>query len=254
MGQLDGKVAFLTGAGSGVGVGIALALAKAGASVGMMGRTRETLEQTKAKLDDLGAKSLVCVGDATIRADVDRAVAATEQAFGPIWTLVTNAYQAWRTPVEEITDEILDTSLRGCIHNTLYCMQAVFPTMKERGGRIINFGSGGSTQGLPDLGAYNIAKEGIRGLTKTAAMGWGQYGITVNNVCPLAFSDSYRYWFDEMIDDEGRRKHLEGIPMRRVGDPEKDIAPLVVFLASEASGYITSRTFHVDGGNCYYDR
>ena len=254
MGELDGKVAFLTGAGSGVGVGIALALAKAGASVGMMGRTKETLEETKAKLDALGAKSMFMVGDCTIRDDVNRAVAATEKEFGPIWALVTNAYQAWRTNVEDITDEVLDISLRGCIHNTLYCMQAVFPTMKERGGRIINFGSGGSTQGLPDLGAYNIAKEGIRGLTKTAAMGWGQYGITVNNVCPLAFSDSYKYWFEEMIDDEGRAKHLAGIPMRRIGDPEKDIAPLVVFLASEASGYITSRTFHVDGGNCYYDR
>jgi NAD(P)-dependent dehydrogenase (short-subunit alcohol dehydrogenase family) len=254
MGELEGKVAFLTGAGSGVGVGIAMALGKAGASIGLMGRTRETLERTKGMLDELGAKSLVCVGDCTVRDDVNRAVAATAKEFGPIWALVNNAYQAWRTPVEEITDEVLDLSLRGCIHNSLYCMQAVFPTMKERGGRIINFGSGGSTQGLPDLGAYNIAKEGIRGLTKTAAMGWGQYGITVNNVCPLAFSDSYKYWFDEMIDDEGRRKHLEGIPMRRVGDPEKDIAPLVVFLASEASGYITSRTFHVDGGNCYYDR
>ena len=254
MGELDGKVAFLTGAGSGVGVGIALALAKAGAKVGLMGRTRETLEETHAKIRALGGQSLVSVGDCTIRDDVNRAVAATEKEFGPIWALVTNAYQAWRTNVEDITDEVLDLSLRGCIHNTLYCMQAVFPTMKERGGRIINFGSGGSTQGLPDLGAYNIAKEGIRGLTKTAAMGWGQYGITVNNVCPLALSDSYKYWFEEMIDDEGRAKHLEGIPMRRVGDPEKDIAPLVVFLASEASGYITSRTFHVDGGNCYYDR
>lgn len=254
MGELAGKVAFLTGAGSGLGVGLAIALAKAGAAVGLMGRTRETLEETKAKLDALGAKSLVCVGDCTVRDDVNRAVADTEKAFGPIWALVTNAYLAHRSTVEEITDEFLDKSLRGCIHNTLYCMQAVFPTMKERGGRIINFGSGGATQGSPDLGAYNIAKEGIRGLTKSAAGSWGKYGITVNNVCPLAFSDSYHFWFEEMIDDEGRRKHLENIPMRRIGDPEKDVAPLVVFLASEASGYITSRTFHVDGGNCFYDR
>lgn len=254
MNELQGKVVFLTGAGSGVGVGLALALAKAGASLGLFGRTRETLEQTAAKLAELGAQSLVCVGDATVRDDVNRAVADVERQLGPIWALVNNAYLAHRSLVEDITDEFLDKSLRGCIHNTLYCMQAVFPTMKERGGRIINFGSGGSTQGLPELGAYNIAKEGIRGLTKTAAMGWGQYGITVNNVCPLAFSDSYRFWFEEMIDDEGRRKHLENIPMRRVGEPEQDIAPIVVFLASEASGYITSRTFHVDGGNCYYDR
>lgn len=254
MGVLDGKVVFLTGAGSGVGVGLALALGKAGATIGMMGRTRETLENTKSMLDELGVKSLVNVGDCTIRDDVNRCVAATQAEFGPIWALVNNAYLAWRTTVDEITDEYLDKSLRGCIHNTLYCMQAVYPTMKERGGRIINFGTGASTQGVPNMGAYNIAKEGIRGLTKSAAVEWGKYGITVNNVCPLAFSDSYKYWFDEMLDDAGREEHLAGIPMRRVGDPEKDIAPLVVFLASEASGYITSRTFHVDGGNCYYDR
>jgi 2-hydroxycyclohexanecarboxyl-CoA dehydrogenase len=252
--DLTGKVVFLTGAGRGLGVGLALALAKAGATLGLFGRTRETLEQTAAMLAELGTTSLVCVGDATVREDVNRAVAEVEAALGPIWALVTNAYSAERTQVEDITDEILDGALRGCIHSTLYCMQAVFPTMKERGGRIINFGSGGATQGLPELGAYNIAKEGIRGLTKTAAMGWGQYGITVNNVCPLAFSDAYRTWFEDFIDDEGRRKHLAGIPMRRVGDPEKDVAPLVVFLASEESGYITSRTFHADGGNCYYDR
>lgn len=254
MGDLDGKVAFITGAGRGVGVGIALALAKAGAAVGMMGRTQETLDQTKAKLDALGAKSLVCVGDVSKRADVDRAVAETEKAFGPVWALVTNAYYSARTLVEDITEEDLDESLRICVHGTLYCMQACFPSMKQHGGRIINFGSGGSTMGLPELGAYNISKEAIRGLTKTAAMGWGQYGITVNNVCPLAPSDAYQYWFDEMLDDEGRKKHLEGIPLRRMGDPEKDIGATVVFLAGPGGGYITSRTLHLDGGNCYYDR
>jgi NAD(P)-dependent dehydrogenase (short-subunit alcohol dehydrogenase family) len=254
MGELDGKVAFLTGAGRGVGAGIALALAKAGATIGLFGRTRETLEQTSAAIAELGASSLVCVGDTGVRADVDRAVAEVQARFGPIWALVNNAYSAERTFVEDITDDILDGALRGCIHGSLYTMQACFPTMKEHGGRIINFGSGGATMGLPELGAYNIAKEGVRGLTKTAAASWGQYGITVNTICPLAASDAYRSWFEDMIDDEGRRKHLEGIPMRRLGDPEKDVGALVVFLAGPGGGYITSRTLHVDGGNCYYER
>ena len=254
MGELDGKVAFLTGGGRGVGVGIAMALAKAGATVGLFGRSRETLEKTAAAIAELGGRSLVCVGDTGVRADVDRAVAEVQDKFGPIWALVNNAYSAERTHVEDITDEILDGALRGCIHSSLYTMQACFPTMKEHGGRIINFGSGGATMGRPELGAYNIAKEGVRGLTKTAAAAWGQYGITVNTICPLAASDAYRTWFEDMIDDEGRRKHLEGIPMRRLGDPEKDIGALVVFLAGPGAGYITSRTLHVDGGNCYYDR
>lgn len=254
MGELDGKVAFLTGAGRGVGVGIAAALAKAGAKVGLMGRTRENLEQTAEMIAELGGESLVCVGSVGIRADVDRAIAEVQGKFGSIWALVNNAYSAERTPVEDITDEILDDALRSCIHGSLYTMQACFPAMKEHGGRIINFGSGASTMGLADMGAYNLAKEGVRGLTKTAAVAWGQYGITVNNICPLAPSEAYQYWFDHMLDDEGRRKHLEGIPLRRMGDPEKDIGATVVFLAGPGGGYITSRTLHLDGGNCYYDR
>lgn len=254
MGELDGKVVFLTGAGRGVGVGIALALAKAGASIGLFGRTRATLEETAGKLAEFGCRSLVCVGDVGVRADVDRAVAQVEAKLGPIWALVTNAYSAERTLVEDITDEILDDALRACVHGTLYCMQACFPTMKQHGGRIINFGSGGATMGLPELGAYNVAKEAIRGLTKTAALGWGRYGITVNTICPLSASDAYRTWFEDMLDDEGRRKHLEGIPLRRMGDAEKDIGALVVFLAGPGGGYMTSRTLHVDGGNCCYDR
>ena len=254
MGDLDGRVAFLTGAGRGVGVGIAIALAKAGASLGLFGRTRETLEETAKQVEALGGRSVVCVGDMTVRADIDRAVAQVQDELGPIWALVNNAYSAERTQVEDITDEILDDALRGCIHGPLFAMQACFPVMKEQGGRIVNFGSGGATMGVPELGAYNIAKEGVRGLTKTAAVDWGKYGITVNTVCPLAPSDAYRTWFEDIIDDEHRRKHLEGIPMRRLGDPEKDIGALVVFLVGPGASFITSRTIHVDGGNCFYDR
>jgi NAD(P)-dependent dehydrogenase (short-subunit alcohol dehydrogenase family) len=251
---LEGKVAFVTGAGRGLGVGIATALAKAGASVGLMGRTRETLEETAKSLEALGARTHVSVGDVGIRADVDRAIGEVQDKLGPIWALVNNAYASERTAIEDVSEADLDDALRACIFGSLFTMQACFPTMKEKGGRIINFGSGGSTMGLPALGAYNIAKEGVRGLTKTAAMGWGQYNITVNNVCPLATSDSYEYWFNEMLDDAGRKQHLEGIPMRRMGEAEADIAPLVVFLTGPGGGFITSRTFHVDGGNCYYDR
>jgi NAD(P)-dependent dehydrogenase (short-subunit alcohol dehydrogenase family) len=253
MGELEGRVAFLTGAGRGVGVGIALALAKAGASIGLFGRTRETLEETREKVEALGASALVCVGDVGVRGDVDRAVGEVQAQLGPIWALVNNAYAAITTSVEGITDEALDSTLRACLHGSLYCMQACFPTMKEKGGRIVNFGSGAATMGTPVLASYNIAKEAIRGLTKTAAVDWGRYGITVNTVCPLSSSDAYEAWFASLGPDD-QRKHLEGIPLQRMGDAEKDIGSLVVFLAGPGGGYMTSRTFHVDGGNCYYDR
>jgi len=253
MGELDDKVVFLTGAGRGIGVGIALALAKAGASLSLFGRTKETLEETAAKLSDLGCRSLVCVGDVGVRADVEKAISAAQLELGPIWELVNNAYGAKSTYTEDITDDILDAALRTCVYGSLYAMQACFPTMQERGGRIINCGSGGSTMGLPELGAYNIAKEGIRGLTKTAAAGWGKYGITVNTICPLSSSDAYQGWF-KSLSEQKQREHLEGIPLGRMGDAEKDIGALVVFLAGPGGGYITGRTLHVDGGNCYYDR
>jgi NAD(P)-dependent dehydrogenase (short-subunit alcohol dehydrogenase family) len=253
MGELDGRVAFVTGAGRGIGVGIALALAKAGAGVGLFGRTRETLEQTAAKVAETGARSVVCVGDVRVRSDVDAAIARVQEELGPVWALVNNAFAAELTTVEDVTDAILDDALRSCVHGSLYAMQACFPTMRERGGRIINFGSGASTQGNPDIAAYNIAKEAIRGLTKTAAMGWGRYGITVNAVCPLSPSEAYQSWYAG-ADPETRDRHLETIPLGRMGDPEQDIAPLIVFLAGPGGGYITSRTLHVDGGSNYYDR
>lgn len=253
MGELDGKVAFLTGAGRGVGVGIATALTKAGAAVGLMGRTRETLEQTAGLIADLGGTSVICVGDVGVKSDVERAVAEVQAQLGPVWSLVNNAYSAVTTTVEDITDEVMEVALRSCIYGSLYTMQACFPTMKERGGRILNFGSGAATMGTPVLASYNIAKEGVRGLTKVAAVNWGPYGITVNNICPLSASDAYEAWFSS-LDQEAQRKHLEGIPLQRMGDPETDIGSLVVFLSGPGGGYITSRTFHVDGGNCYYDR
>ncbi len=253
MSSLEGKVAFLTGAGRGLGVGIAVALAKAGASVALFGRKREALEETAAKMAEVGGRSLICLGDVRNRADIDAAVAATIEGLGPIWALVTNAYAADDRKVEDIDDDNLDLAIKSCIHGTLYPMQACFPTMKERGGRIINFGSGSATMGLPNLGSYNIAKEGVRGLTKSAAAGWGQYGITVNTICPLATSPAYENWFGGLSEAE-QQGHLESILLRRMGDPEQDIGSLVVFLAGPGGGYITSRTIHVDGGRCFYDR
>jgi NAD(P)-dependent dehydrogenase (short-subunit alcohol dehydrogenase family) len=253
MGDLEGRVAFVTGAGRGLGVSIALALAKAGASVGLMGRTRDTLEQTHAKIAEIGGRSLVTVGDVGVRSDVDRAVAEVQDGLGPIWGLVNNAFSATHTAVEDISEEVLDSTLRSCVHGSLFTMQACFPTMKERGGRIVNFGSGGATMGLPYNTAYNIAKEAIRGLTKTAAVSWGHYGITVNTICPLATSDAYMAFFNSITDEE-RRKHLEGIPLQRLGDPEQEVGGTIVFLLGPSAGFITSRTIHVDGGNCAYDK
>jgi NAD(P)-dependent dehydrogenase (short-subunit alcohol dehydrogenase family) len=251
--DLDGKVAIVTGAGSGMGVGIALAIAKAGAAVALVGRTRETLEQTAALISGIGGTSLVLPCDIIDRAQVDAVVAEVGSSLGPVWLLVNNAVTTDNKPIEEVDDANLDLVLRSSIHGSLYFMQACFPAMKVHGGRILNFGSGGATMGLPEVGAYAIAKEGVRGLTKTAATGWGRYGITVNTICPMVATPLFQTWWDSLSDSE-RERELGMIPMRRSGEAEADVGALIVFLAGPGGGFITSRTLHVDGGRAYYDR
>jgi NAD(P)-dependent dehydrogenase (short-subunit alcohol dehydrogenase family) len=250
---LEGKVALITGSGSGMGVGIALAVAKAGAAVALVGRTAETLERTRSQIEEVGGRAIVAPCDLTDREQVDAAVARTQAELGPVWLLVNNAVSTDHRPIEEVDDANLDLVLRSAIHGTLYMMQACFPTMKERGGRIVNFGSGGATMGLPEVGAYAIAKEGVRGLTKTAAAGWGQYGITVNTVCPMVATPLFDVWWRSLSETE-KDHQLSMIPMRRMGDGEQDVGGLIVFLGGEGAGYITSRTLHVDGGRAFYDR
>ena len=253
MKSLEGKVALVTGAGSGMGVGIAIAVAKAGAIVGLAGRNEATLEATAAKIAAAGGQSMVLACDITSREQVDRAVAALSARHGPVWLLVNNAVSADNKPLEEVDDANLDLVLRSSVHGSLYMMQACFPMMREHGGRIVNFGSGGATMGLPETGAYSSAKEAVRGLTKVAATGWGKYGITVNTVCPMVATPLYDVWW-QGLSEEQQRRELEMIPMRRTGDAETDVGALIVFLAGENASFITSRTLHVDGGRAFYDR
>lgn len=250
---LNGKVAIVTGAGSGMGVGIALAVAKAGAAVALVGRTRANLEKTRGLIEDAGGKALVVPCDITERGQVDATVARVASELGPVWLLVNNAVSAENRPIEEVDDANLDLVLRSSIHGSLYMMQACFPMMKEHGGRIVNFGSGGATMGLPETGAYSIAKEAVRGLTKTAATGWGKYGITVNTLCPMVATPLFDVWWQSLSEAE-QEQQLSMIPMRRMGDGEQDIGATIVFLAGPGGAYITSRTLHVDGGRAFYDR
>jgi NAD(P)-dependent dehydrogenase (short-subunit alcohol dehydrogenase family) len=124
-------------------------------------------------------------------------------------------------------------------------MQLCHPLMTARGGgSIINLASGAGTEGLPGLGAYAVAKEGIRALTKVAMLEWGADNIRVNTICPWARTD---YW--DGLDDRERASRLRRNPLRRIGEPEADVGGVVVFLAGDAGSYVTGQTIHVDGGN-----
>jgi NAD(P)-dependent dehydrogenase (short-subunit alcohol dehydrogenase family) len=125
-------------------------------------------------------------------------------------------------------------------------MQAAFAHLRERGGKIINFGSGNGIGAMKGTAAYNATKEAIRSLTRTAAAEWGKYGICVNVIIPTMATDAAEAFFEARPGI--REKLTQQIPLRRFGDVERDIGPVAVFLASSDSDFITGQAIHVDGG------
>ena len=125
-------------------------------------------------------------------------------------------------------------------------MKAVFPSMKDRGGKIINFGSSLGQIGGEGTAAYNATKEAIRALSRTAAREWGKYKINVNVICPAVSTDAMRGYLD--AHPEQAEAMLAQVPLRRWGDAVKDAGGLAVFLASGDSDYLTGMTFQLDGG------
>jgi NAD(P)-dependent dehydrogenase (short-subunit alcohol dehydrogenase family) len=166
---------------------------------------------------------------------------------GRLDVLVNNAQSfAPYTPLEQVTDEQLDLVLRTGPKGTLWAMQAAFPHLSRRGGRIVNVISLAAERGDPGLGAYNAAKLAILALTRTAAREWGRHGILVNCIAPAAAS---RRGMDFAARDPERfRRLMETRPVARLGDPLEDIAPIAVFLATADSQYLTGHTFYADGG------
>jgi 2-hydroxycyclohexanecarboxyl-CoA dehydrogenase len=143
---------------------------------------------------------------------------------------------------EDVWDHTFQTGLKG----TLFGMQAAFPHLRERGGKIINFGSGNGIGAMKGTAAYNATKEAIRALSRTAAAEWGKYGICVNVIIPTMLTDAAEAFFTARPGI--REKLAEGIPLRRFGDVEHDIGPVAVFLASDGSNFVTGQSIHVDGG------
>ncbi len=247
MGKLDGKTAIVTGAGQGVGRGIALALAKEGAAVVVTGRTTDKCLRTADEIKALGGRALPVTCDVRRRDQVQATVAAAVKEFGTIDILVNSA-QDKRDNVlfEDTTDDDMALALESGLLATFYFMQACFPHLKERGGKIINLGSAAGTEGAAGWTAYAAAKEGIRAITRVAAREWGKHNINVNAICPLANSPNFQAWAEASPDMLNIM--LMMVPMGRVGDCENDIGRAAVFLASPDSDYITGHTMMVDGG------
>ncbi|MFB5759767.1 3-oxoacyl-[acyl-carrier-protein] reductase [Paenibacillus medicaginis] len=242
---LSGKTALVTGASRGIGRSIALALAEAGANVAV---NYAGSEQAAADTADLiRAKGVEAI---TVRADVGKADEAEQlvkqvtDTWGRIDILVNNAGITRDNLImrmkEEEFDQVIETNLKG-VYN---CLKAVTrPMMKQRSGRIINISSVVGVLGNAGQANYVAAKAGVIGLTKSAARELSSRQITVNCVAP-GFIDTD---MTQVLPDEMREKLLGDIPLARLGRPE-EVAEVVLFLASDASSYMTGQTLHVDGG------
>jgi 2-hydroxycyclohexanecarboxyl-CoA dehydrogenase len=257
MGVLENKVAIVTGAGRGIGRAIALAYAREGATVVVASRTPATVDEVVAEITQAGGIALGAPCDVGQRDQVIATVERAVGAFGTVHILVNNA-QGFGTEAspqpstvfvacEDTDEDEWEYTFRTGATASMWFMKAVFPHMKKQGyGKVINFASSSGQVGFPGNTCYNVTKEAIRALTRTAAREWGQYGINVNTINPALETRAFDAWKSARPDFVEALK--EQIPMRRLGDPERDGTPLAIFLASPGSDYITGDTFMLEGG------
>ncbi|MCV7280262.1 SDR family oxidoreductase [Mycolicibacterium flavescens] len=251
MTRLQGRVAIVTGAGQGLGKAISAALADEGASVALLGRTKQKVDDVAAELAGKGRDVMAIGCDVADRAAVDKAVAETSARFGRIDILINNAQGGalgtTSTATVDLSDEEALEYFRTGPLGSLHLMQAAFPSLRESPHAVvINFGSAVGVRGAPRMAGYSMAKEALGGLTKSTAIEWGKYGIRVNLVCPAAWSPAAETFRDE---NPARFEQIvRGIPLRRYGDPYDDIGRAIVGLVSDDLRFLTGATLMLDGG------
>lgn len=244
--DLSGQVAIVTGTSRGLGQYFARALARAGADLVLTSRTRGSLAAFEEEIQALGRRTVSLELDVRDQKSIEKMAADAVAAYGQIHILVNNAGCNIRKPAFDVSWEdwntILDTNLRG----SFFVAQAVARGMVEKGyGRIINIGSVTSVAGYAGLAPYGASRGGIRQMTMSLAADWGKQGVTVNCLAPGWFRTEQNKVLYE--DQEWVEYLSERIPVARPGKPN-DLDGAVVFLASEASRYVTGQTLLIDGG------
>jgi NAD(P)-dependent dehydrogenase (short-subunit alcohol dehydrogenase family) len=243
-GQLAGKVALVTGAGAGIGEGIARRFADEGARVVVAELDEETGQTVAENVGGVFVRT-----DVADREQVENAVQTAFSEYGSIDIVVNNAWGGGAIGrVENKTDEQLVHGMAVGYYGPYWAMRAAFPHMKARGwGRVVNVCSLNGVNAHVGTLEYNAAKEALRTLTRTAAREWASTGVTVNALCPAAKSQAFFRAIGDYPELEAMADAAN--PMGRMGDPYDDVAPVVVFLASEACRYVTGNTLYVDGGS-----
>jgi NAD(P)-dependent dehydrogenase (short-subunit alcohol dehydrogenase family) len=252
--QLNGKRALVTGGGRGIGKGIALVLAEAGADVAITGLTTDGIGKVAAAIEEMGRKAIPVVGDATKPDEVDRVAQQVIDGFGGLDILVNCVGESYSIPVVPLPDregagmdfeqwrEILDLNLSEAF---LSCRAFGSHLLSQKSGSVINISSFAAYQAARRFSAYAAAKAGVIQFTRSLASEWGRYGVRVNGIAPGWFPDP-----EHMDPEEYSRREAQGAPkvaLGRFGRP-REVGLLAVFLASDASAYITGQTILIDGG------
>jgi gluconate 5-dehydrogenase len=244
--DLSGKVAIVTGASRGLGQYFARALAKSGADLVITSRDLSSLTEFKQEIESLGRKALPVQLDVLSQSDIENMVRMTMNEYGKIDILVNNAGLNIRRPSTDFSQEDWDTVLNTNLKGSFFCAQAVGKEMiKQSYGRIINVGSCTCVFGMEGIAPYTASRGAILSMTRSLAAEWGKFGITVNVLAPGWFKTAQNavlYENKEWVD-----YITERIPLNRPGQPH-DLDGTVIFLASDASEYITGQIILVDGG------
>jgi len=253
MGRLDGRVAFVTGAGRGIGAATALRLAEDGARVVLADIDLEGCQQVAAEIEQAGSQALAIFCNVADREAVEAAVAQGVERFGRLDILVNNAGVLRDNLLFKMSDDDWETVMNVHLKGAFLCSRAAQAHMvQQKYGRIISLSSV-SALGNRGQANYSTAKAGLQGLTRTLAIELGPFGVTANAVAP-GFIDT------EMTRATARRQGHDpqqviemaskSIPVRRVGQP-RDVANVICFLASEESSYVTGQIIYVAGGPRY---
>lgn len=251
--ELDGRRIIVTGGGRGIGAALVQAYVAAGARVGSLDVTfdaaREIAEAATAEGPGRATAHRCDVSD---RAAVDATFAEVVADAGGLDVLVHAAAIEKKAPAEDITEEDWDQTFAVNVKGTLLTNQAAFRALRDGGGAILNFASGAGVRGYPLHGDYASSKGAVLSWTRTAAAEWGRHGITVNAICPGMWTPLYETTRASMTEEElaAHDATLAAItPIDgTLGDPRRDLAPFMVFLATPGARFISGQTLVVDGG------
>jgi len=245
--RLDGYTALVTGAGKGLGHSIAIGLAQAGANLALLSRTAKDLDAVAEEVRQEGVQALPVVADATNAKQVTNAVEQIVKRFGRLDVLVHSAGSSQpKKTVLDLSDKEWSRLIGANLDSTFFVCKAVAKVMIAQGrGSIINIASVAGLRGRPGNASYSAAKAGVINFSRALAMEWATKGIRVNTLAPGRFLTPLTEV--EMSDPQKHAAWIEKVPLGRLGRPE-ELREIAVWLASEASSFVTGSTIVIDGG------